>query len=319
MGITSGAMRLLPVLALTLATGCASTLSTMQTARPLPQGQWQLSYGVGAFVPAGQLFTVVDTGIDEGKRAADAHERGEPYQLSSENQEKLFAAGVALAVAPPGVNNELMLRAGVVDDLELGLRYSGISLRLDAKYRLAHGGDPDTGTIVQGRSYDLALGVGVARHFFKSQVLDALEVMEVEDFSRYDVEVPLYLSADWGDVFKLYGAPKYVYSRTSLDQKLVDYAAEASEASGMDTSLPSRVSSHFVGTTIGAAVGYKYVHLYAELTGGYTFLSARIFGAERDLGGVTLYPTVGLAIRPFAGRTAAKADPRPVRGAPRRR
>lgn len=296
-------MRLLPVLVLTLATGCASTLSTMQTARPLPPGQFQVSYAAGAFVPAGQLITVVDTGIDEGKRARDAHAQGIPYQMSAESQEKLFAAGVALAVAPPGVNNELMLRAGVVDELELGLRYSGISLRLDAKYRLLHGGDPDTGTTVRGRSYDLALGVGVARHLFKSKVLDALEVMEVKDFSRYDVEVPLYLSADWSDVFKVYGAPKYVYSRTSLDQKLVDFAAEASSATGLDTTLPSRVSSHFVGSTVGVALGYKYVHVYAELTGGYTFLKPRIFGSERDLGGVTLYPTVGIGLRPFAGRS----------------
>jgi hypothetical protein len=293
-------MRLLPVLALTLATGCASTLSTMQTARPLPQGQWQLSYGVGAFVPAGQIITVVDTGIDEGKRARDAHEDGVPYQMSSESKDRLFAAGVALAVAPPGVNNELMLRAGVAPELEVGLRYSGISLRLDAKYRLQHWGAPDT--TVDGVSYDLALGVGVARHLFKSQVLDALEVMEVEDFSRFDVEVPIYVSAEWGEIFKLYWAPKYVYSRTSLDQKLVDYAAEASGATGTDVTLPSRVSSHFMGATLGGAIGYKYVHLYAELTGGYTLLKPQIFGAERDLGGVTLYPTVGIAIRPFAGQ-----------------
>lgn len=308
MGITSAGMRILPVLLLALATGCASTLSTMQTARPLTPGQLQVSYGVGAFVPAGQLLTVVDTSIEEGKRAREAHERGEPYALTAENEEKLFAAGVALSVAPPGVNNELMVRAGVVDDLEVGLRYSGISVRLDGKYRILHGGDPDLGTTVEGTSYDLALGVGVARHIFKSnKVLDLLKVVQVDDFSRYDVEVPLYLSVDWKDIFKLYAAPKYIYSRTTLDQRLVDYAAQGGES----TSLPATVSSHFMGSTLGVAVGYKYFHVYGELTGGYTLLKPRFAGKEHDLGGVTLYPTLGLAVRPFAGRAARKGPAAP--------
>ncbi len=85
MGITSATMRILPVVVLALATGCASTLSSMQTARPLAPGQLQVSYGVGAFVPAGQLYDVVDTSIEEGKRAREAHERGEPYALSEES------------------------------------------------------------------------------------------------------------------------------------------------------------------------------------------------------------------------------------------
>lgn len=306
MGITSAGMRILPVLALLLATGCASTLSTMQTARPLAPGQLQVSYGVGAFVPAGQLLTVVDASIDEGKRAREAHERGEPYAMTEENQERMLAAGVALAVAPPGANNELMVRVGAMEDLELGLRYSGISLRLDGKYRILHGGDPDLATTVEGTSYDLALGVGVARHIFKSnKILDLLEVVQVNDFSRYDVEVPLYLSVDWKDVFKVYAAPKYIYSHTTLDQRLVDYAAQGGEA----TSLPSTVSSHFVGTTLGVAVGYKYFHVYGELTGGYTVLKPRFLGKEHDLGGVTLYPTVGIGVRPFAGRARASRGP----------
>ncbi len=308
MGITSAGMRILPVLVLALTTGCASTLSTMQTARPLTPGQLQVSYGVGAFVPAGQLFTVVDTSIEEGKRAREAHERGEPYALSEESQERMFTAGVALAVAPPGANNELMVRAGVVEDLELGLRYSGISLRLDGKYRILHGGDPDLGTAVEGTSYDLALGVGVARHIFRSnKILDLLEVVQVNDFSRFDVEVPLYMSVDWKDIFKLYAAPKYIYSHTTLDQRLVDYAAQGGES----TSLPATVSSHFVGSTLGVAVGYKYVHVYGELTGGYTALRPRFLGKEHDLGGVTLYPAIGIAVRPFAGRAARQAPAAP--------
>lgn len=296
-------MRLLPVpcllLALALAPGCATTLSTMQTARTLAPGQVQVSGGMGLFLPLGNLVRVVDTGIDQGEEAKDAIDEDRPYALDEEAQQRLLTAGVALMVAPPGINPELMVRVGVVDRVDVGVRYSGISLRADAKLLLAHGGDSDEGRRLEAgqRSYDVALGVGVARHFFSSPVLDVLEVVELGDFRRYDVEVPLYVSADFGDIFKLYGAPKYVFSRTWLDSRLVDYSRQGKPVSGFDASLPAVVNSHFVGSTVGLALGYRYVHLFAELTGGYVLCKPTLFGAERQLGGVTLFPSVGLAVR----------------------
>ncbi|WP_426752357.1 hypothetical protein [Myxococcus sp. Y35] len=307
-------MRFLPWLFLALLPGCASTLSTQQTARTLAPGQVQVTGGVGVFVPVGTLIKVVDAGIDEGEAARDAVEDDRPYTLSEEAQQRLLTAGVALMVAPPGANPELMIRMGVVDRVDVGLRYSGIALRGDVKVLLAHGGD-DVGRFLEPgqRSYDLALGIGVSRHFFSSPVLDVLEVVEMGDFSRYDVEVPLYLSADWGDIFKLYAAPKYIYSRTRLDARLVDYAQQGKPVSGFDASLPATVGSHFFGSTVGLAVGYRYVHLYAELTAGYFRSRPQLFGMERDLGGVTLMPSVGLAIR-AGGSDRRTAGGRPSPG-----
>jgi hypothetical protein len=285
-------------LAIALAPGCATTLSTMQTARTLAPGQVQVTGGMGVFLPVGNLIRVVDTGIDQGEEARDAVDEGRPYALSEEDQQKLLTAGVALMVAPPGVSPELMVRVGVVDRVDVGLRYSGISLRADAKVLLFHGGDSDGGRMETGqRSYDVALGLGAARHFFSSPVLDVLEVVEMGDFSRYDVEVPLYVSADFGDVFKLYGAPKYVYSHTRMDERLVDFSRQGKPVSGFDATLPASVDSHFVGSTVGLALGYRYVYLFAELTGGYVFCKPTLFGVERNLGGVTLYPAFGLAVR----------------------
>ncbi len=292
-------MRFLPWLFLALLSGCASTLSTQQTARTLAPGQVQVSGGAGFFVPVGTIVRVVDAGIEQGEAARDAVESDRPYSLSEEAQQELLTAGVALMVAPPGVNPELMVRVGVVDRVDVGLRYSGISLRGDLKVQLSSGGEAGVGRFLEPgqRSFDVALGVGVARHFFSSPVLDVLEVVKMGDFSRYDVEVPLYLSADWGDIFKLYAAPKYIYSHTRLDARLVDYAQQGKPVTGFDASLPATVGSHFVGSTVGLALGYKYVHVYAEVTGGYFRSKPRLFGVERDLGGVALMPSVGLAIR----------------------
>ncbi|RKG80127.1 hypothetical protein [Corallococcus terminator] len=300
-------MRSLPVLLLlglaSVTVGCATPLSTMQTAKTLSPGQVQVTGSMGVFVPVGTLVDVVDVGIDQGREARDAIEEGRPYNLSEEDQQRLLTAGIALVVAPPGVNPELMVRVGIVDGLDLGGRFSGNSLRFDGKVRLAHGGE------AKNRSYDLALGLGVSKHLFSGAVLDVLEVVQLGDFNRFDVEVPLYLSAEYGDVFKLYGAPKYVYSHTRMDPQLVDFSQQGAPVTGFDVSLPTSVSSHFVGSTVGFALGYRYVHIYAELTGGYVICKPDLFGAKRNLGGVTFQPSIGLAFRSPGARPPASAAP----------
>ncbi|NBD11034.1 MULTISPECIES: hypothetical protein [Corallococcus] len=296
-------MRTLPLLSLGLLVGCATPLSTMQTAKTLSPGQVQVTGSMGVFIPVGTLATVVDVGIDQGREAKRAVDEGRPYTLTEEDQQRLLTAGLALVVAPPGTNPELMVRVGVLDGLDLGGRYSGNSLRFDGKARLAHGGGDSR------RSYDLALGLGVSKHLFSGAALDVLEVVHLGDFDRWDVEVPLYLSAEYGDVFKLYGAPKYVFSHTRMDPQLVDISQGGTPVTGFDVSLPTEVNSHFVGSTVGFAVGYRYVHFYAELTGGYVFCKPNVFGARRDLGGLTFLPSIGLAFRSPERRSSAVPAP----------
>lgn len=279
-------------------TGCATNLSTLQTARPLERGQVQLTTGAGVFVPAGTLVTVADQGIRQGRALEEAVRRQEPYSLSEADAQQLLTAGLSLAVAPPGVGYELGLRAGVGHGVDVGLRYSLSSLRGDVKWRVLHREDAPTVSSTQGRrSLDVAVGLGLSRHLFDSPVLDVLELVQVSDFDRWDLEVPVYLSGQVGDVFVAYLAPKYVLSRTSLDEKLVAAAEQAAGTSGVDTRLPAHVTSHFVGTTVGVGAGYRIAYLYLELTGGYTFSRPTVFGQPRDLGGVTLYPAVGLVLR----------------------
>jgi hypothetical protein len=193
-----------PLLLLALATGCASNLSTLQTAKPLARGQFQVSLGAGAFVPTGQLVDLVNLSIDQGKEFKEKVENDEPVHLTEEDQRRLLSAGIALAVAPPGLVNEVAIRAGLADDLDVGLRYSGISWRLDTKFRFFHSGDGANVPENKRKSVDMAIGLAGSRHSFKSPVFDVLEIVQINDFSRWDLEVPLYISTDFGDILRLY-------------------------------------------------------------------------------------------------------------------
>ncbi|MBF5040951.1 hypothetical protein FGE12_01005 [Aggregicoccus sp. 17bor-14] len=299
----------LPLLVLlTLASGCASTLSTLQTAVPLERGQVQVSAGLGAYAPLGTILDVGKLGKDQARRIKDHLVNGEDYSLTEEDQQALLGAGIALAVEPPGVNYEFMARTGVARNLDAGIRYSSTSLRLDAKYRLLHGGEesPELNRLAR-TSKDLAIGLAVSKQVFSGPLVEALSFVHLDDFSRWDVEVPVYASFDVGDAFKVYAAPKYVYSHTTIEQTLQQAEEQAGKIVNLPGTVPSKVTGHFWGSTFGVAVGYRYVHLFAELTGGYTSSKANVLGRERNLGGVTLYPAFGLAI---------KTDPPSVRAAP---
>jgi hypothetical protein len=306
-------LRRVLLLALPLASGCASTLSTMQTAVPMEPGQVQVSAGMGAYAPLGTIWDVAKIGKDQAGRIKRVVADGEDYTLTQEDQQQLLGAGISLAVAPPGVNYEFMARTGLVKNLDVGVRYSSTELRADAKFRILHGGDQSEALHpVERSSKDLAIGIALSRQVFSGPLVEALSFVQMDDFSRWNLEIPLYASIDVGDVFKLYAAPKYVYGRTNIEQTLIQAEEQAGRITNLPGTVPSRVDSHFWGSTLGAAVGYRYVHLFVEFTGGYTSAKADVLGQERDLGGVTLYPAIGLAIKtgaPSERRTGGSRSP----------
>lgn len=290
-------MRRLPlVVVLAAVTGCASNLSSLQTAVPIEPGHVRLQTGAGVYVPLGSAAHAWDAGRSAMDRLRFIHQAGSPYQATLEEQEALLTAGLSLAVFPPSGGYEVGVRTGVVKDVDVGFRYAVNSVRLDAKWRFFHLGDPAEVNEFSRRSVDVAVGLGVTRYVLQSPVLELLELVQVDDFSRWDLEVPLYFSQETGGIFKLYASPKYIFSHTTLDERLVEFSGGASSVTGLDLQLPMVVRSHFVGVTGGFAIGFKYAHLYLELTAGNTFCNVDVLGSNRALGGLTIYPAAGLGL-----------------------
>jgi len=280
-----------------LGSGCASTLSSHQTAKPVDPGHFQVSGGFGFYTPLGPTSAIIGAGVRQAGRLLEAISKNEQYALSEEDQQELLTAGIALAALPPSPTTEISVRTGVVQNLDAGVRYSLNAVRLDAKYRFFHQDDGPGVPEGSQSSFDIAAGLGVSKYLFNNPLVDALQFVKLGNFDRWDLEVPLYISWESGDVFRFYGGPKYIFSRTTFDERLVNTSGQASLITGLDLSLPARVDIHFVGATVGIMVGYKYVFLILELTGGYTFSNPVVLGQRRDLGGATLFPNIGLALR----------------------
>lgn len=288
--------QLIALLALSLvSSGCATTLSSLQTARPVERGRVQAHMGFGVYAPVGQVIDAIALGAEEQQKLRDAAAAGEPYEIDGPTASRLTSAAIALGAFPPAASYELAIRTGILErDWDVGFRYSVNAVRLDTKYRLVHLESPGGRQPTQGDRFDLAVGLGAGRYLFSGPLFDALEFLKIDDFSRTDLEVPVYVSYEFGEIFKAYAVPKYVFARTSFDARLANFSQEVSVETGLDLTLPDRVDAHFFGSTLGLALGYRYVHLYLELTGGYTHCAPTLFGEARQLGGVTLYPALGL-------------------------
>lgn len=282
-----------------LTTGCATNLSTLQTARPIRRGQVEVQGAAGAYVNLGPLVGLASEAVQQGVKGQQAARDGETYNVTEEELERIATAAVGIAIFMPSPGYQIQARTGILEEnMDVGLRYSGNALRVDTKYRFFHWGEAREDVPLHKRpSVDLAAGVAVSKFFFAHPLFKALEFIRLDDFSRWDVEAILYSSFDFGDIFKLYVAPKYLWSRTTLDPTLVNLSRQATNIAEVDLRIPPTVYMHFIGASGGMAIGYKYAHLYVELTSGYTICRPRIAGKERRLDGVTLYPAVGVALK----------------------
>lgn len=287
-------MRILALALVVVGSGCATNLSTMQTAKTLRPGQFRIAGGAGVYIPAGQVVGAISEGVSLVKDGVDAANTHQNFQFTEDHQDKVLTAAVALVTLPPAAGWEISGRYGVVENLDVGVRWGLNALRADAKYRLLHGGDLEGEGQGGRKSYDLAIGVGVSKYFFSNPVLDVLEKVKLADFSRWDLEVPLYMSADFNPYFGIYFVPKWVFSHTDFDLKVLEIAQECG-CYEEKFQVPGAVDMHFVGATGGIRAGLPKLSFFMEVTAGRTFVNPKILGKERDLGGVTLYPSIGLA------------------------
>jgi hypothetical protein len=280
-----------------LSTGCATTLSSMQTAVPVEPGHVQVTGGYGIFLPLGPLGIAAGEAVHQLANSIDAAKNGTKYMLTEDDKQHLITAGVGIGAMPPGPAYELSVRTGITYDWDAGVKWSSTgSLKLDSKIRLGHFERKGGARGLFSPSFDIAIGFGGGKTLIVNPVIDALQFVRMGNFDRWDVEVPVYLSLTWGEFLRFWVVPKYVFSHTTMDANLVQSSMDVSGIIG-DVSVPESVDTQFFGASIGFGAGYKWVHLMLELTMGYTYCRPEVLGQVRDLGGPTLYPAIGLEVK----------------------
>ena len=262
----------------------------MDTARTTPRGHVQANVAQGVFLPVGAALTLITAGKDAGVSATKR-------KPTDAEMGAIADAAIPLALTPPGALFEIALRSGIVEDLDVGLRYATTSVKLDVKYRFFHSGDDAEA------SKHASIGFGASKYLFKNPIFDLLERVKIDDFSRFDLDFPVRYSWEFKEAFAFYAGAKYQLTRFTFSEKLFQLQEDASANGAPSFVGEVKSTMHYFGGSVGIMAGYKYAFVALELNGGYFQSSPSYFSfqtgkiEEHKVGGVTLYPAIGLVFR----------------------
>jgi hypothetical protein len=277
------AVVVLAVTVLSFAAGCAPSLATMQPAHVAPKGHFQVTTAFEVGIPTGTIGTIIDT----GKTISDIAQQ--QMSLTPEQERQLFDSGVTVVVSPPSVGYHFAGYYSPLENFELGLRYAGGGWRFGGRYQLMHH---------QTDPFDMTIGAGISRSTYEIPLASYIPILEVEDFTRYTVDVPLQIGTS-RNYYRVWGGPKFLYSHFSTAIKL--------SIPGVDTPDLASFEGHtlYYGGQVGFAIGYKYVFLAFELTLAEVSGRGNVQTApdprdgqavvhNTDISGFIIYPAFGL-------------------------
>ena len=230
---------------------CAPSLSTFQPAHVAPAGHVLAEAGLEVGVPTGAVLDALDTAQGLARRA----ENGE--MLTDAEKLKIFDSGVNLAVNSPSIGPHFGAAYTVVDRVEANLRFAGSSFRVGGRYQILK---RDTGP------FDMTVGLGVSRFTYEFPVSDQIPVLHIDDFSRWQVDVPLLIGTS-RDFVRVWMGPKLLLTwfETQMSLNIPNQAVTVARFEGQAT---------YLGGQGGLALGYKHAFIALELTIAESFGTA---------------------------------------------
>lgn len=280
------------IAATTLVSGCAPALSTMHPATVAPHRNVDAGAAFGVSVPIAGVSSTVGTARDNVERTRD----GEP--LSDADRDDIIRTSLGLTLNPPSFGSQYRVAYGIVDGAEVELRYALSAFRLGARWQMMK---PES----RERPLAGSVGIGVSRYVFSLGVPGYLApIVDVDDFTRYDVDVPVLFGVSH-DIYHVWGGPKLVASFMSAGIDVCTQFDTAERECGERASATLDGNAFYFAGQLGGAVGYKHVWIGAELTMAYVTGDAAGTLRTADVNekktysfdDVILYPVVGLIIR----------------------
>ena len=273
------ARALTAALAPALLASCAPTLSSFQPAHVAPAGHVSAELGTDFAVPTG----TVTRAYDAAKTLVSA---SRSRSLTEDEKIQLFAAGTNLALSPPGPVNHIGITYSPAQHWEVGGRYSSQALRLGGRRQL----------LVQEESgWDLTVGLGVQRWSYGFPIGNVLDIVDLEDFTRWSFDLPLVAGVR-RDFYWLWAGPRLAMSSYSTELT-IRAPGQAGAAASEDVARASGTAT-YLGAQAGVALGYKMLFVAFELTAVRMLGTAEldVFGrqVEADTGTFILYP--GIAV-----------------------
>jgi len=253
-----------------LSSGCATALSSFQPAHVPERGHVQAELGVDFSVSTGAIDEVVE-GAESAEQLADQR------RLSNAEKLAILEGAANLGLNPPAVIPHFGVGYAPFENWELGVRLATSGWRVAVRRQLLKQSE---------FGLDLSLGFGVGRAVFDPPIETVLDTVHVDDYSRWNLDVPIALGQN-GSWFRWWLGPRVVYSSTSLGVTLTlpNERVESGSVSGQ---------ALYLGGHAGAAFGYRSVFVGPEITLVQIVGDAEVtaLGATEsvDIGSFVVYP-----------------------------
>lgn len=226
--------------------------------------------------PTGTAPKVIDA-------AESVEEASRERALTDAEKRTILEGGAAIAMNPPAAIPHVGLDYGIAERWEVGARLGTAGWRLSGRRQLLEQASDGV---------DLSLGLGLGRAVFTPPVASVFEKLHVDDFSRWNLDLPIALGKH-GSWYRVWGGPRVVFSWVSQTMTLT------LDDVGMPE--PVRVTGVFSGRGLylggqaGAALGYRSFFIGPELTLAYVFGSADVdaLGSSQNVSvsSLVVYPS----------------------------
>lgn len=237
--------------------GCAVGLSSNQPAHVAAPGHAHAELGVDVSYPSGTIPDVIEA-------AESVDQATEQRAVNDAEKRKIFEGATAIAVNPPAAVAHFGFDYGVARRWEIGARLATSGVRVSGRTQLLNQADDGV---------DLSLGLGLGRALFTPPVHSVFETVTVDDFSRWNIDVPVAVGRH-GSWYRVWGGPRLLWSHVSQTMTLT--IKDKPSSTEIRTGGTVSGQAFYVGGYAGAALGYKSFFVGPELTVTYLLGSADV-------------------------------------------
>lgn len=254
--------------------GCAGGAPLLHPARTLNTGDLRVSGGVSANVAVGSLA--------DDLRGARAIAARDPSGANLPGNDPAYAKGALVAAnVAPGLAPFVAARVGVGGSFEGGLSYTGRSVRADMRRSF------------DAKNWSLSLGLGASAALYGRQAGSDLPKVDLQSLHGYGLDLPVL--GGWQSDGGLYMV--WLGARAGFERDVIEaVSTEPKEVNPTTLYGPPRLDATrwYAGPVIGAATGFRHVHVALELGATYNSVSGSYAGTNVSVSGLALTPATAL-------------------------
>jgi hypothetical protein len=250
--------------------GCAGGGPLLHPAKTLGKGEIRAALGLSGEAATGNFGSALQSA------------RAEAGTQASTLPDKTYSKGALVAAAVnPGLAPFVAARVGLGDDFEGGLAYTGRAIRIDFRRAFYFG---------EEKAWAFSVGAGGMAALYGRLEGGDLPGVNLSDLKGWGADLPLLLGyeATSGLYMVWFGA------RGGWEHDTI--AALTSEPGPGLVTPPTGLSvdRYWGGAVVGAATGFRHLHVALEIDAAYESLTGSFGGTSASVSGVTLVPAAAL-------------------------